>query len=82
MEEKKEKKDFEYIKSLNELLKSNSLTADLQVAKSAMNSVLKKINENWDGSFLGYSYNEKSLQDPSQFSLIFFTDESGAEVTT
>ena len=45
MEEKKVKKDFEYIKSLNELLKSNSLTADLQVAKSAMNSVLKKINE-------------------------------------
>ena len=45
MEEKKEKKDFEYIKSLNELLKSDSLTADLQSAKTAMGSVLKKINE-------------------------------------
>lgn len=35
------------------------------VVTSAPDSSVKKINESWDGSFLGYSYNEKSLQDPS-----------------
>ena len=45
MEEKKDKKEFEYIKSLNELLKSNSLTAELLNVKNAMKNVQKKINE-------------------------------------
>lgn len=35
------------------------------VVTSAPDSSIKKIRQNWDGTFLGYDYDGKSLQDPS-----------------
>ena len=45
MEDKNVKKEFEYIKSINELLKSASLNNGLQQAKATMKSVQKKLDE-------------------------------------
>ena len=40
---KKEKKDFESIKALNELLKNNAWEGELKTAKQSLNAVLKKM---------------------------------------